>query len=345
MSPMIKLLILLAINGICLFSLIHSYGDEGYGDEGYGGPSGGYGGGPNGGYGDPQGGSSVKTLNSIEEINDFIKETNDQAAVIGYIDSSFDADKSAFEDVQSSWSYYYRFGMVSNTEVLEELKYDGPVVVVHKPSKYVNEKDEKLKARYPSKNIKKDSLMKFILDKSIPIVGERTHKTDYEYDNSKKPVVTVFFEIDHEKNPKGVTYVTNRLKKLAKEYSGKVIFAIANLSGYSYKLETYGLKSESKKDIIVGLKNEVLHYKMTEKFSVENIKAFIEDFKAGKLVGKEKEEYKPPKEDNGDDDDESSHVKKVTNDNADEILKSGKDILIGNYNNTITKFILILTLI
>ena len=203
--------------------------------------------------------------------------------------------------------------------------------MVHKPSKYVNDKDEKLKARYPSKFIKQDSLKKFILEKSIPIVGERSHKTEYEYDNSKKPVVTVFFEIDHDKNPKGVTYVTNRLKKLAKEYGGKIIFSIASLSGYSYKLENYGLKSDSKKDIIVGLKNNVLHYKMTEKFSVENIKTFIEDFKADKLVGKEKEEYKPPKEDNGDEDDETSLVQTLTNDNADEILKSGKDIMVEFY--------------
>ena len=67
--------------------------------------------------------------------------------------------------------------------------------MVHKPSKYVNDKDEKLKARYPSKFIKQDSLKKFILEKSIPIVGERSHKTEYEYDNSKKPV-----ELSHTRN-------------------------------------------------------------------------------------------------------------------------------------------------
>jgi hypothetical protein len=39
MSPYLKLFVLLAINAISLFTLIHSYGgDEGYGDEGmYGG--------------------------------------------------------------------------------------------------------------------------------------------------------------------------------------------------------------------------------------------------------------------------------------------------------------------
>ena len=83
--------------------MINSYSDEGYGDEGgYGG--GGYGGG-SGGYGDPQGGGnpSLKTFDSLNDLNNFIKESNDQATVVGYIDSSFETDLSAFEEVQSAW--------------------------------------------------------------------------------------------------------------------------------------------------------------------------------------------------------------------------------------------------
>lgn len=322
-----KLFCLLLINALTIITLIHSYGDDPYGGEGYGSDP--YGGGNPYGGGDPQAGS-LKTLDSVEDINEFLKASNDQATVIGYIGSTYEEDKSSFEEVQSSWSYYYRFGLVTKADVLEELKYDGPVVYVHKPSKYLQEQDEKSKARYTSKKIASASLKKFILDKSIPLVGERSYKTEYEYDQSKKPVITVFFEIDHEKNPKGVTYVTNRLKKLAKEYNGKVIFCIASLSAYSYKLENYGLKSDSKKDIKVGLKNDVLHYKMDGKFSIENIKTFIENFKAGKLVGKEKEEPKPPKNED-DEDDENSYVTKLTNDNANEVLKSGKDIMVEFY--------------
>ena len=331
MGYYIKLFLYL-INTLALITLIQSYGDE-YGDP-YGGGGNPYGGNPYGG-GDPYGGGepqteSLKTLDSIEEINEFLNASNDQATVIGYIGSSYEQDKSSFEEVQSSWSYYYRFGIVTKADLLEELKYDGPVVYVHKPSKYLQEKEEKSKARYTSKKVVSTSLKKFILDKSIPLVGERSYKTEYEYDQSKKPVITVFFEIDHEKNPKGITYVTNRLKKLAKEFNGKIIFCIASLSAYNYKLENYGLKSDSKKDIKVGLKNDVLHYKMDEKFSVDNIKTFIENFKAGKVVGKEKEAPKPPKDDEDDDNDESN-VTKLTNDNANEVLKSGKDIMVEFY--------------
>ena len=321
-----KLICLLLVNAVSII-LIHSYGDP-YGDP-YGG-----GGDPYGGGGDPYGGGApsndLKTFENAAEIEEFLKSSDDQAAVIGYIGSAFEEDKKAFEDVHLSLSSNYRFGLVTKADVLEELKHDGPVVYVHKPSKYLQEKDEKPKSRYTAKKISSASLKKFIIDKSIPLVGEKSYKTEYEYDTIKKPVITVFFEIDHEKNPKGITYVTNRLRKLAKEFSGKFIFNIASLSAYSYKLENYGLKSNSKKDVVVGLKNDLLYYKMDAKFSIENIKTFIENFKAGAVVGKAKEEYQPPKEDD-EEDDENSNVTTLTNDNADAVLKSGKDIMVEFY--------------
>lgn len=100
---MFKLIFLICINAIVLL-FIQSYGGDEYGEYGAGGSSG-YGGGGYGGN-DPQGGGgndAIKRLESIEEINNFLLETNDQATVIGYIDSSFETDLDAFEQIQSSW--------------------------------------------------------------------------------------------------------------------------------------------------------------------------------------------------------------------------------------------------
>ena len=137
--------------------------------------------------------------------------------------------------------------------------------------------------------MKKDSLQKFIYDKSLPLVGEKTIKSTSRYDNIKLPQVTVFTAIDHVKNPKGFQYVANRVRKVAAEYVGKFVFSIASKDELSYTLDYYGLPSLSgKSDIGAGLHFENTYYKMNEAFSPENLKKFIEAFKAGSLIGKEK---------------------------------------------------------
>ena len=51
---------------------------------------------------------------------------------------------------------------------------------------------------------------RFIFDKALPTVGRKFFKTESMYDNIKTPLVTIFADIDLEKNPKGWTYLSNR---------------------------------------------------------------------------------------------------------------------------------------
>jgi len=149
---------------------------------------------------------------------------------------------------------------------------------------------EKPKSRYSSKKLKKESLIKFVREKSLPAVGELTHRSESQYSSLPLPVVTVFADIDHEKNPKGYLYIVNRLRKVAKDYLGKIYFNIADTSDYSSDLKSYGIVADSKKkDYFVGLKSKSLYYKQDTVFSVDNVKGFIQKFLAGELVGIEKE--------------------------------------------------------
>jgi hypothetical protein len=53
--------------------------------------------------------------------------------VIGYFDvGSHEADLQAFEQVAQEEGGKYRFGVVSDNDLLEELKMSGCVVYVHK---------------------------------------------------------------------------------------------------------------------------------------------------------------------------------------------------------------------
>lgn len=153
----------------------------------------------------------------------------------------------------------------------------------------MNEKYEKRKSRYPAKKLKKESLQKFVYDKALPLVGEKTYKSSDLYERSKVPVVTVFTAVDTAKNPKGFKYITNRVVKVAKDYVGKFVFNVADKDDWNYVLDDYGIEPlKSRSDIAVGLQTSTMSYKMSDSFSPEKLKKFLEDFSNGLLTGKEK---------------------------------------------------------
>ncbi len=155
----------------------------------------------------------------------------------------------------------------------------------------MNEKLERAKYRFPGKSIagKQQFLLDFIKAKSITLTGEYSSKNRGAYDSLKKPVVTVYSLIDHERNAKGYNYLANRVRKVAKKYEGKVVFALADTDSYTHALESdYGFESPTNKETLVGLRDGNMYYKMTTKFSVENLVAFVEKYFTGALEGKQK---------------------------------------------------------
>jgi hypothetical protein len=48
-----------------------------------------------------------------------------------------------------------------------------------------------------------DALAKFAMKKALPLVGQKTWKSNDKYDKSGLPVLTLFAKVDLEKDPKG----------------------------------------------------------------------------------------------------------------------------------------------
>ncbi|KAH8073959.1 intramolecular oxidoreductase [Aureococcus anophagefferens] len=167
---------------------------------------------------------------------------------------------------------------------------NGPAVLVYPPPRFVSDKYEKKRARYPSAKLDADALKKFLFKKAVPLVGQKTWKSNERYEKQNVPVVTLFAAIDLEKNPKGFDYFANRLRKVAADFVGKLSFNIGDKEDFSYQLEDYELVLESKKDVGVGARDGDKYYHMTEKFNVDNLRAFAQDLVDGKLTPKIKEE-------------------------------------------------------
>lgn len=144
-------------------------------------------------------------------------------------------------------------------------------------------------------------------------------------DDFKGPVVIVFYDVDYIRNPKGTNYWRNRVLKVAKGVEGqKISFAISNAEQFAGEIEEFGLKVPTAKDaspVVGALDSSGKKYVLNEKFSVEALQTFVDNFLEGKLEPHVKSEEIP--------EDNSGPVKTVVGKNFDELVtKSDKDVLI-----------------
>merc|ERR1712079_583238 len=108
----------------------------------------------------------------------------------------------------------------------------------------------------------------------------------------KEPLVVAYYDVDYVKNIKGTNYWRNRVLKVAKDHAG-YNFAVSNKDDFQHELGEFGL------DFVAGDKPAVtaraggLKYKMEAEFSVDNLKAFVEELKAGNLEAYIKSEAVP----------------------------------------------------
>lgn len=298
-------------------------GGDPYGDS-YGGGNGGYG-------GDGPAEIAAKLLESNEEIEAFFLGDEFMPVVVGYFDETTNTlDKEHFEKVSGALSPFARFAIVTNKEVLEEKKFKGCAVYVYLATKFQNEKYDKPKARYPGKSItSSEALESFIVSKALPLVGEINDKNAPAYLRKQLPIVTMFTEINYNRNPKGFTYVINRGRKVAVDYQGKILFAIGDSSNGMEK--SYGFTDEQKANTVnVGIVSGDMFYKMDAVFSLDSLKAFVQAYTEGSLTGTKKKAA--PAESGGEDDGSEDFVKHLTADIFKaEVTDSSADVLLEFY--------------
>eukprot|EP01034_Spumella_vulgaris_P021665 gene21665-27706_t len=196
---------------------------------------------------------------------------------------------------------------------------------------------ERSKHRYPSKTVSSmEQLQDFVRQKALPVVGEMTPNKVTQYANARLPVLTVFTAVDHERNAKGFQYVTNRVRKVASEFKGRVLFNVANTLDFTQALDHYGFDDVHNNPILVGLVDENMYYAMdaTTPFSVEALTAFVQSFRSGRLVGKERVPEKVPRghSEESEDDGSPSSVVTLTDSNFKEVVTdSAADVLVEFY--------------
>ena len=168
-------------------------------------------------------------------------------------------------------------------------------------------------------------LTEFIRSNYHGLVGHRTQENMGDF---KPPMIVAFYDVDYVKNPKGTNYWRNRILKVAQNYKDSMSFAVSNAQQFAGELEEFGAEPPRDRDAtpVVTARNEKGEkYKMEDKFSVENLEKFVEDFLGGKLEPFLKSEPLPENNDN-------ANVKTAVAKNIqDLVINNDKDVLIEFY--------------
>jgi len=260
-------------------------------------------------------GPASKELSSDEDLTKALGKTKEVIVVANLEDAT---EMEAFQKVASKMRETNAF---AHSAAASDVRKAG--IWLHRPKHLQNKFDE---SAVKFEGDVKSGLEAWIKKNYHGLAGHRTF--DNAGDFSGADVVTAFYNVDYEKNPKGTNYWRNRVMKVAKDYVPDVRFAVANVHDFAQELTEYGMDGATAgsddKPVVALRTASGQKYVMSETFSMDSLKAFLDDFKAGKLEPYMKSEPVP--------DNSAPGVKVAVAKNFDELVtKSEKDVLVEFY--------------
>ncbi|KAK1151537.1 protein disulfide-isomerase A3-like [Acipenser oxyrinchus oxyrinchus] len=271
-----------------------------------------------------QAGPSSVELKTVEDLDRLIHSFD--ASVVGFFSDAGSAQLAEFLKAAAVLRDSYRFAHTSTPELLHRNQIQGEAVVLFRPP-HLNSKFEDSSVRY-TEAISTRSLRRFIKEN---IFGMCPHLTNENKEQLMgRDLLTVFFDVDYLRNPKGSNYWRNRVMKVASRFVSEGLslsYAIADRSDFSYELSEFGLGAVEGELPVVTLRTAGGEkYAMQEEFTRDGkaLERFLEDYFARKLKRYMKSEPVPENND--------GPVKVVVAETFDEIVHDdSKDVLIEFY--------------
>jgi len=241
----------------------------------------------------------------------------EEVVVVGFFDSDQDLKKNFLKAADKERNNFM-FAHTTDKAVMEK-RGNTDVVVLYRP-KHLHAKFEDPSVVLSNAKPSVDDIVNFAKKNQAGLVGQIKPPTDENY---KRPLVVAYYQVDWKKNLKGTRYWRNRVARVAKKFP-HITFAVASKSDYNNKMSDWGWKADDDTVHAVAYDAQKNTFKMTEKFSVENLEQFVTEFDGGKLKPFIKSDPIPEEND--------GPVKVVVGENFNEIVKDPtKDVLIEFY--------------
>lgn len=259
-------------------------------------------------------GPASKDLLTVEAFDAFLKVQ--ETSVVGFFQKESDL-KGVFLKYADSQRERLRFGHSSAQAVLDKQGETDAIYLFR--AKQLANKFEPDFVKFEGKT--KEELTTFVKEHFHGLCGVRTRDTQADF---KNPLVVVYYVVDYVKNPKGTNYWRNRVLKVAKEFVGRVNFAVSAKDDYQHELNEYGYDYVGDKPLVLARDGKNQKFIMKDEFSVENLQTFAGELEEGALEPYVKSEPIPENND--------TPVKVAVGKNFDEVVtNNGKDTLVEFY--------------
>ncbi|CAH1134868.1 unnamed protein product [Ceutorhynchus assimilis] len=262
-------------------------------------------------------GPASKELKSVADLEKFLAAEK-ESVVVGFFEKESDL-KTAFLQLANKLREKVQFAHSSFAAVLEKQgTTDG--VVLFRPA-HLKNKFEDASVTYSGKADSAD-LNEWVTKNFYGLAGVRKGDNQREF---KNPLVVVYYGVDYVKNPKGTNYWRNRVLKVAKNFEGKVNFAISPSDEFTHELNEFGIEfAQADKPRVAARDANDKKYVLREEFSVEALESFVNDLLEGNLEAYIKSEPIPESQD-------GPVVVAVAKNFDDVVTNNGKDTLIEFY--------------
>jgi len=258
---------------------------------------------------------SITVFKTVQDLEKFVQ---DDAAVVFFGESSGKAYK-AFEQLAEKQRETFRFGKTDVKEVLEHFGHNKDEVVLIQAKRYSQSPLEEKEVVH-----KEGDLLAWVNKHILPLVGELTNDNQALYNNKDLPIVKIYSDLNWGLDAKGANYLLNKIRKVAKEYADKFVFAVAGKGKNQKEIDDFGLPKGENPFVIHNVKKNH-KFPAADLFSGESLKAHLESFLANKLEPYVKSEPVPESQPEGE------PVVVVGKNFEDIVLDSTKDVLLEAY--------------
>ncbi|KAL1493457.1 hypothetical protein ABEB36_011505 [Hypothenemus hampei] len=262
-------------------------------------------------------GPASRELKSIADFEKFLAQAK-ESVVVGFFEKESDL-KAAFLQLANKLREKVQFAHSSFKDILNKQGLTDGVVLFR--SAQLKNKFEPESVSY-SGTAETADLNDFVTKNFHGLAGLR--KSDNQRD-FKNPLVVVYYDVDYVKNPKGTNYWRNRVLKVAKEFEGKITFAVAATSEFTHELNEFGIEfAHTDKPRVAARDADDKKYVLREEFSVDNLQNFASELLEGSLEPYIKSEPIPEAQ-------EGSVIVAVAKNFEDVVINNDKDTLIEFY--------------
>jgi len=219
-----------------------------------------------------------------ENLEDFKKA--DKVVLVAYVSPTDKASRDVFEAVAEKLRDNYPFGFSNDVELAEAEGVTQPAIVLYKD---FDEGKSSFTAKFDA-----EAIEKFAKTASTPLIGEVGPETYSDYMSAGIPLAYIFAETPEERKE-----LSEALKPIAEAQRGVINFATIDAAAYGAHAGNLNLKADKFPAFAIQetVKNQKFPFDQEKKITHDEIKAFVDEFVAGKVEPSVKSEPIPESND------------------------------------------------